>query len=84
MRYGFFTSPHDNAPAYDPGIDVSCPICEGMLSPPIKTISVMAVGGDKSYFYRCHKWCYEPLSDAEKSALDGKIIDHVQTLGSVN
>lgn len=84
MNYGYFTNATDETPAYDPGLNVPCPICHTLLSMPVKSISLMAVGDSRSYFYRTHKQCYENLSEQEVSDLDGLIIDHIETLGNTN
>lgn len=87
--YGYFDSPHQEAPpAYDPGLDALCPVCNKPIgeftpnTPNIKTISLMLVDpelgyflADRSYFYRVHKVCYENLSDEQQAALDWPIID---------
>jgi hypothetical protein len=77
MVYGYFESPLSDVPDYDPGLDVDCPVCYQRLSRPIKTISVMADGDRKSYFYRTHKACYESLTPENETELDSFIIDMV-------
>lgn len=84
MTFGFYDSPLADAPAYDPGLNVDCPVCYTGLSVPIKTISVMSAGDNRSYFYRAHKHCYEALSPAQIGDLDGLIIDHVDTLRNLS
>ncbi len=77
MVYGYFDNPLQETPAYDPGLDVDCPVCYDRLSHPMKTISVMAVGDSKSYFYRVHKTCFESLSEEQAIELDSVIIGTV-------
>lgn len=50
-----------DAPAtYDPGISVPCPICGLPWTPDtVKTISVRARNGLRSYFFRLHRACQQ-------------------------
>jgi hypothetical protein len=86
--YGYFDSPDQTVPVYDPGLDVPCPVCMwpvGGHTPdhPIMTISVMVESDDRfprdarSYFYRIHKSCYEAISEEQRSMLDSVIVDAV-------
>jgi hypothetical protein len=84
MRFGYFEDSLSENPAYDPGIDVDCPVCHARLSPPLKTISVMAEGDDRSYFYRTHKPCFEGLSEQQASDLDGLIIDRFHIIRNLS
>lgn len=84
MNYGYFDSPTQIDPKFDPGLDVSCPVCGGMLVEPVKTISIMVPTSDRSYFYRTHKQCYDGLDDAGKSRVDGLIVDMVVSARNVN
>lgn len=92
MKYGYFLNADQDVPEFDPGLNVSCPVCERLLSPPLKTISVLLEGDDRSFFYRTHKACYENLTGDEKTKLDSVIVDvrfmkkslQVQDLSSCN
>lgn len=86
--YGYFSSPEDVIPIYDPGFDVHCPICDLSVGrhttdSPIKTISVMLerdgifTGDIRSYFYRVHRVCYDGLDEEQESMLDWQIIDSI-------
>lgn len=80
MTYGYFDDPTQLKPTYDPELEVDCPICNQPLNYPtrqVKTISLMAEGDSRSYFYRTHKTCYENLSPQEVTNLDSIIIDFV-------
>lgn len=71
--YGYFDKPHQCEPTYNPSLDVNCPFCHkelGYPQIPIKTICFMREGDTKSYFYRCHRKCYESASPEEISAID--------------
>jgi hypothetical protein len=83
MKYGYYDKPGDE-PAYDPGLEVECPICWKKLSRPIKSISLMLMDDDRSYFYRVHKLCYERLSEEEVTKLDSVLVDAVANKRSAN
>lgn len=73
--FGYFEGTNDE-PAHDPGIDTYCLFCTKKLSKPIKCISLMIPWDTKSYFYRCHKSCYEvaqldwSIKDYESGLID--------------
>ncbi|MGB8644453.1 MAG: hypothetical protein WCF84_04400 [Anaerolineae bacterium] len=77
IAYGYFDRPEQTVPAYDPGLEVDCPICRFPLSHPVKSISLLAVGDSRSFFYRVHKYCWEPLSPEQQTAIDSQIVDVV-------
>lgn len=81
--YGYFTDAGQTEPAYDPGLDVNCPVCQQRLAAPVKTISVRADDA-RSYFYRVHKACHEGLTEAQESDLDGLIVDAIWAAQNVN
>ncbi|MGB8644019.1 MAG: hypothetical protein WCF84_02190 [Anaerolineae bacterium] len=83
MVYGYFDDPFASAPAYDPGLAVDCPVCDRRLTRPLKTISLLAEGDTRSYFYRVHAPCYDALSSAQRVELDSVIIDFVALRGPV-
>jgi hypothetical protein len=87
-QYGYYDSPEQTAPVYDPGvIDVLCPICGKTLTDreaqdrsfcnSIRTISLLVLGDSRSYFYRVHATCHEPLSQSQRSSIDGLLIDAI-------
>lgn len=82
--YGYFDSPYQVIPAYDPGLGVPCPVCGATLIAPVVTLSVMLEDDSRSYFYRCHRTCYERLTDDQRTALDSAIIDAVAKTRDVN
>lgn len=84
--YGYFNRPDDGIPAYDPGFEVPCPICNSPVGRhtaenAIKTISVMVEGDGvsardiRSYFYRVHAGCYNGLDEEQQAMLDWQIVD---------
>lgn len=77
--FGFFDSAEDEIPTHDPGLETNCPICGNKLEHPIKTISLMREGDNKSYFYRTHKSCYENMAASEISLIEGSLIDYTLT-----
>jgi len=83
--YGYFTAPEQTEPVYDPGISAPCPICSSTLDAiDVRTISLMVPGDSRSYFYRVHRSCHEPLSEAERIKVDGLLIDAIFSSRSVN
>lgn len=82
--YGYFDNPNEEAPAYDPGLEVGCPVCSENISPPLKTISLMLAGDSRSYFYRTHKVCYDGLSPDEKIKLDSILVDAIANTKNAN
>lgn len=74
--FGFFDDPAAAAPAYDPGISgVLCPVCLRDLSVPVKTISLMLAGDERSYFFRTHRQCWDNAPDAEREQIEHALID---------
>ncbi len=72
---GFFAD-SSSAPDYDPGLDCRCIVCDiGLRWSPIKTICVAPVGGNRSYFFRVHRACWETISESDKSDIESSIID---------
>lgn len=43
--------------------------------PPVRTVSLMPVGGDRSYFFRTHRQCWDELSQAGRQAIESSVID---------
>lgn len=73
--FGFFDSPDQTTPAFDPGLNVACPFCLRPLELPVKTISLILPGDDRSFFYRSHKSCYETASEKAIGEIEGSLID---------
>lgn len=87
--YGYFDNAAQLTPAYDPGLNVVCPICAVTVSEPLKTISLMVPTKDghwpeRSYFYRTHKDCYDRLDGAGKTRVDGLLIDAICSARNTN
>ena len=74
--FGWFDNTSDT-PAHDPGMNGLCPVCSKTLERPVKTISLMLDGDDKSYFFRVHKQCWEGLSEHEKWLIESSLIDAI-------
>jgi hypothetical protein len=76
--FGYFDDPGDQAPTFDPGLGVPCPFCLRPVGKDgIKTISLMPIEGNRSYFYRAHKGCYEQVSPDDIARLESSLIDTV-------
>ena len=81
---GYFTSSDQTAPAYDPGLDVPCPLCGRMLARPVKTVSLMWEQEPvRSYFYRVHGACLVAQTEAEVAELDERMLDAAALLGDI-
>ena len=69
--YGWFDSPEQEVPAYDPGPNIDCPFCkESLTCRAVTTISLCAQESSRSYFYRVHKDCYEAGTPEERQFYD--------------
>lgn len=69
-RIGYFNTPTEEKPAYDPGLDIDCVVCEAPLVKPLQTHSFMGENGSRSYFVRTHVGC-------DPSEFIGNAIDEV-------
>lgn len=83
--YGYFTDASQTEPVFDPGVSVSCPICSKELDAvDVRTISLMVPGDLRSYFYRVHRSCHEPLSEQQRIRIDGLLIDAICSTKNTN
>lgn len=83
--YGYFTNATQTVPVFDPGLNVPCPICTKDLDPvDVRTISLMVPDDDRSYFYRVHRSCHEPLTTEQETQLDGLLIDAIYSGRNTN
>lgn len=73
--FGYFNSPEQTEPAFDPGLAAPCPFCLNVLVAPFKTISLMGIIDNYSYFYRAHRACYEYASAAAVQEIEGSLIN---------
>lgn len=73
-------------PAHDPGVGGICAVCAQRVGAhdveanPIVTISLMLDierVGDRSYFFRVHKRCWNAATDEEKSHIESSLIDNI-------
>lgn len=75
--FGYFESALDEKPTHDPGLETICPICAKNLERPVKTISLMKDGDNKSYFYRTHKDCYEQANNETITEIESSLIGNI-------
>lgn len=68
----------DEIPKNDPPLNAPCIFCMKPCSVPMKTISLMKPGDDKSYFYRCHKACYEERTPEDICRYESSLIDNIE------
>ena len=83
--YGYFTDAQQTVPTFDPGLSASCPICgQALDAVNVRTISLMVPDDARSYFYRVHRSCHEPLSGQERIRVDGLLIDAIYSARNTN
>ena len=80
---GWFNDAADTIPAFDPGLDVPCPLCGVALHVSARvTISVCPRRGTRSLFFRAHQACWVSASVAQRSQIESEVVDcevgHVQ------
>lgn len=75
--FGYFDVPEQTTPSHDPGMGANCLLCNNVLSPPVKTISLMLDGDTRSYFYRTHADCYDRASVDEIQTVESGLIDAI-------
>jgi hypothetical protein len=73
--FGYYDDPCSDTPAHDPGMDGKCAACGKALDRPVVTISVARLKGDRSYFFRSHKACWESLSEEDQGLIESVAID---------
>lgn len=67
----------DKKPTFDPWINIPCIFCWKPLAENKKTISLMKMWDDRSYFYRCCKECYESRTEEEINLYESSLIDNI-------
>lgn len=77
--FGWFDYSGQSEPTHDPGLETICPICAKQLTKPVKTISLLKDGDNRSYFYRTHKPCYEMASENDIWAIESSLIDNLKS-----
>lgn len=66
-----------DTPSYDPWLDTYCIFCWRDLDQPIMTISLIKKWDTRSFFYRCHKLCYELKTKKEIDIYESSLIDNI-------
>lgn len=67
-------------PEHDPKEKGLCPVCAKQVGKhnaenPLKTISIMKIGDNRSFFFRTHKFCWQSIDEDEQNAIESSIID---------
>ncbi len=77
--YGWFSSPDQEVPDYDPPRNAPCPHCgEPLHEGDVRTHSFANIdGGNRSYFYRTHKTCDLEASDSIRDAMTEAVIRQI-------
>jgi len=77
--FGYFDSPEQTSPAFDPGYQVSCPFCDKPLGDRSGIVATSLMRQDRidnrSYFYRSHRTCRDWATDDQKIDIESRIID---------
>ena len=86
--FGYFDSPDQTKPAFDPGLEIDCPFCDHELHntthASVKTISLMLEGDNRSYFYRAHEVCYDVAWLEQITAVESALIDAIASARNTN
>ena len=73
---GYFESPYQQRPSFDPGMQAPCPVCrEPLKGRPVKTTSLMGENDERSYFFRAHADCWASAGAEQREIIEGSIID---------
>ncbi len=75
--YGYFEAPGQTEPAFDPGLDIECPVCEKPVGKNCRAVCFMVPGDKRSYFYRMHKNCLETCSPELETNITSVIVDAI-------
>lgn len=74
--FGYYDSPEQTAPAYDPGQSAPCLICgEPWTDDNVRTISIAGVTADRSWFYRVHRACDDAQTPEEAAAREALYVE---------
>lgn len=80
--YGWYDRPDQpiEQPTYNPNEHGPCLFCgKSVTDEDMRTHSLMAMEGKRSYFYRTHRTCHEAADDPARTAIDRVVwasIDH--------
>lgn len=74
--FGYYDSPEQTSPAYDPGESAPCLICgEPWTTDTVRTISIAGVTADRSWFYRIHRACDDAQTPEEAAAREALYVE---------
>lgn len=73
--FGYYERADQTTPTYDPGMDALCPHCLKQLERPVRTMSLLLPGDNRSFFYRTHKECDERATPEQVMEIESSIID---------
>lgn len=79
--FGYFDGADQKVPAYDPGPDAACPICNRVLAgEDVRTTSIMYPDArNLSCFYRKHTHCANQLTVAAADTLEHRLLSLLGT-----
>lgn len=73
--FGYYESADQTKPTFDPGLDALCPHCLKKLEVPVRTMSLMLPGDNRSFFYRTHRECDARASPEQVEEIESSLID---------
>ena len=73
-----------DAPTYDPPHDSPCLFCGEPIRPDdVRTHSMLAESGARSFFYRTHRSCHQAADAAQRYAIDDVVWDSIRHHGDI-
>ena len=76
--FGYFDAPGQSTPAFDPGLNAPCPFCTAAVGDGRRVVTIsLRPDGNRSYFYRAHKDCYEQADPDEITNIESIAVDEL-------
>jgi hypothetical protein len=78
--YGWYDRPDQpvDQPTFNPSFPGPCLFCGNETSESdVRTHSLMAMDGARSFFYRTHRTCHESADDTARNAIDQVVWDAI-------
>ncbi len=76
--FGYFDAPGQETPAFDPGTNAPCPFCTAAVGDGRRVVTIsLRPDGNRSYFYRAHKDCYEQADPDEITNIESIAVDEL-------
>lgn len=76
--YGYYDKRGQVDPTVDVAHEAPCLCCGSPVTPAdVVTISMMPVGGTRSFFYRTHRTCFDAMTGEQREEIDRVVIDSI-------